>query len=480
MLQPFPAFAPDQSRYSPKASPYIVNAKPTQDGWGPIRALFPVSVALPAECRGACAVKSNLGVWQIFAGTARNLYRINNTTYAWNEISRTTDGYNLGDGEYWVFTRFGNYLTATAKGSNFPQYVGLDTSDDFANIPNANFQAETSWVAGDFLVFARIDGDDKQARWCGVNDISFWTLKQRGADLQNFPDGGTIQRGINQSNNAIIVQEDKIREMVFAPESGFVFTFRVLDPDRGTVSPESVVNIGPNDFIFLSRDGFFRNGRPIGVEKVDRWFFSNVDLLRLASVIGVADPFEKIVWFTFFKGDGTKVMLGYDWQLDRWCYSTVSAQILLSAATAGYSIDDLASFGDIDTIPYSLDSRFFAGGVPGFAGFDMDNKFGFFDGDNLEAILQTEEKQLNYPRRAITDRILVLVDTDDVQLAVAARENKTDTLNYSAYVSQEPTHPWISKQVSGRFHRFRARIPSGSVWTSAVGIDVTFNDGGMF
>lgn len=480
-LVKLPRFAPDRSRFDPNASHLIQNCKPTQSGWGPLKSLVGISDALPAEPRGAIAVKSDAGACKIFAGTAANLYVINSTTYEWNEISRNTDGYSLGDGVKWRFARYGNYLIATAPGSTYPQYVDLDTSNDFADLTNATFEAALVWTAGDFLVFGQIDGDKRMVKWSGVNDLTFWTKGQRGSDEQILPDGGNVQAGINQALNALIVQEATIRRMVFDPGSGVTFRFEIVDPERGTLASRSVVNVGPGDFVYLAKDGFYRgvNAQPIGAERVDRWFFDTCASDKYDLVSGVADPFEKVVWWRFEDNTGANFLLGYDWQLNEWFYSTNDAVELLAAATTGYTLEDLDDFGDLDALEYSLDSRFWVGGIPGFAGFTSDYKFGFFDGPNLEALIDTEDKALNYPRRAVTGNIQVMVDADDSQVAIAAKETQNGTLNFGSFLSQESGLPWISSRVSGRWHRFRIKRPAGSVWKNCVGIDVEFTDGGL-
>ncbi|MDP3971977.1 MAG: hypothetical protein Q8P61_03590 [Candidatus Nanopelagicales bacterium] len=479
-LVKLPRFMPDRSRFDPNASSAIQNCRPTASGWGPLKSLVSVSAALPTAPRGAVAVKSDSGVWKLFAGTATNLYRIESTDYTLTEISRATDDYSLSDGIAWRFARFGNFLIATAPGSTFPQFVDLGTTDDFANLTNATFEAALVWTAGDFLVFGQIDGDKRKLKWSGVNDMEFWTKAQRGSDEQVLPDGGDIQAGLSQANHALIVQETTIRQMMFDPESGLTFRFVVIDPERGALAPRSVVNIGPNDFVYLAKDGFYRGieAKPIGAERVDRWFFDTCASDEYDLVSGVADPFDKIVWWRFADEAGTNFLLGYDWQLNEWFYSTNNATELFAAATTGYTLSELDAFGNLGTLPYPFGSRFWQGGIPGFAGFTSDFKFGFFDGANLEALIETEDKALNYPRRAKTGQIRVLVDADDSEVAIASKETQKGTLNFGSYLTQESGKPYISSRVSGRWHRFRAKLPAGSSWTNAVGIDVEYGDAG--
>lgn len=474
----FQEFAPDRSVFAgPSAN--VVNAIPRIDGWGPMPLHEPVpgTTALPLEPRGGISVRSEAGVWYTFAGTAEKLYYLAGDSLTPTDITRLSGDYNLGDEVFWSFHVFGNRLIATALGSGFPQYVDLASMPtNFDDLPNADFEAELVWGAGDFLVFGRIDGNNRTLEWSGINDSEYWEIGSRGCDYQELPDGGDIQVGFQQALNALIGQQNCIRQMVFAPDSGVVFTIPIIDPAHGIYAQRSVANIGTDDFVFLAKDGFYRNNTPIGEGRVDRWFFATADSPELTEA--VVDPFAKIVWFRFVSEDQNR-LLGFDYKLDRWCYSDQDLAMLMPAATAGFTLEDLDAFGDLDSLPYSLDSRFWKGGLQGFAGFDSSFNFGFLSGDNAEAIIDTEIKQLNYPRRSITDRTFVLVDTNDVSVAIGTKEKPGDMVTFGSYTAAGIAG-WVAKQKNGRFHQFRVKIAEGAIWNHATGIDCAFTDGGLW
>jgi hypothetical protein len=347
---------------------------------------------------------------------------------------------------------------------------------DFAALPNASFEAELVWGAGDFLVFGRIDGNNRMLRWSGVNDSEYHTIGKRGCDQQELPDGGDIQCGFQQALNALVGQQNCIRQMVFAPESGVVFTIPIIDPSDGVYAARSVANIAADDYVYLTKNGFHRNGNRIGEGRVDKWFFATADDPELTEAI--VDPFAKIVWFRFVSNDQAR-LLGYDYKIDRWCYSNQNLAMLLPAATAGYTLEELDAFGDLDSLPYSLDSRAWKGGTQGFAGFNSSFEFGFLSGDNAECIIITEVKQLNYPRRAITDRTFALVDTDSVSFSIGVMDTPGGTMTFSAYMAAARAG-WCPKQVNGRYHQVKVKIAEGATWTVASGIDMAFTDGGMW
>tara|TARA_R110002126_G_scaffold176360_4_gene325004 strand:- start:933 stop:2369 length:1437 start_codon:yes stop_codon:yes gene_type:complete len=478
MFFPLGPFEPDRSRHSNSAVQVATNVRPTIDGWGPLPALVGISDPLPSAPKGSVAVKTTNGTWDVYAGTVANLYKLAPDN-SWTEISRVTDDYSLdASSGWWDFQLFGSNLVATALGSTYPQVLDIDTSGDFANLANATFEAENVFTAGDFLVFARVGGNNKKLKWSGVNNIEFWTPAQRGSGEQIFPSGGPIQAGLEQVGGSVIFQESEIRMMTFSPGSGLAFNFAPLDLARGAFARRAIVPVGANDVIYLAKDGFYRNGTPIGAERIDKFFFGIVDKADLA--IGAADPYEKIAWFKFTDSASVNYLLGYDWQLDRWLYSDQEVTDFLASATAGYSLEQLSAFGTLDTLPYSLDSRFWKGALPLFAGFNNAFEYGFFDGTNLEAVIETDDKMLIPGRRALTDTAIILGDTNSAQVRYGVREKPGDNLSFTAYASQESDNRMIPLQVGGAQHRVGVKIPAAATWSELTAIDVRFTDDGEF
>src|SRR4030095_6201260 len=109
----------------------------------------------------------------------------------------------------------------------------------------------------------------------------FWTVGERGSDVQLLPDGDEITGLFGAPKGAYVFQRNAQRTMSFNPASGYTFTIDVAHPTRGSLAPLSIVKVGPGDFVFLSQDGWFRgagaNCTPIGVERVDKWFFDSID-----------------------------------------------------------------------------------------------------------------------------------------------------------------------------------------------------------
>lgn len=475
-------FEPEQSSlFISTAGNNLVNCLPHKNGWGPMPSFTEVSEALPTECLGAVFVFLASGAVKVFAGTATNLYRLNagSYPYTWDEISKVTDTYAVPSGGRWDFELFGQNLIA-ANGGGVLQFVDVETSNDFADIagsPNCKYV----FSSGDFLIAANISGATSTIQWSGLNDSSFWTNGQRGADQQAFPSGGVIQGGIADRRGAVIFQRDRMQYLQFAPGSGYTFTTSEANTRRGVVSPLSIVQIGPEQFMYLSEDGFFSGveGKPIGAERVDRWFFDEVDQTYLSEVRGMADPFDKIVWWRFKATDGMNKLLGYDWQLDRWCYSDQQITEAAKVALPGTTWDGLDNlYATIDAATESFDSALYKAGKPVFGGFTTNNKLAVATGVNKAVEIETGFLELNEGKRAFITGGHVQTDADTFTVSVGVKDYHSDDTTYKSAVSPSSRTKQLPLRADGRLHSFKLNIAAGENWEVANAIQIEANGSG--
>jgi hypothetical protein len=469
MLQ-FAPFEPDKASFNPTASELSVNALPVADGWGPMPLLVPYSEALPGTCVGAAYVRNSDGGFFLIAGTQTNLYRLTGIT--WTDISGPSAPYAVPDADRWQFARYGNRLIATALGSP-PQYLDVDLGANFADLPNAP-EAKYVCVAGDFVVFGYLANLPYTLQWSGINDSEFWTVGERGADIQLLPDGDEITGLFGAPSGAAIFQRNTMRQMAFNPASGYTFTISVVHPTRGSVAPLSIVQVGPGDFVFLCTDGYFRgwgiNVTPVGVERVDKWFFGSIDVDDLSIVRGVADPFEKIVWFQYPNTEGDYTLLGYKWSLDRWCTAdNAGVTELVSIVTQAATIESISE--TIDSVDVPIDSRLFAGGAPIFAGFTTDNVLAIFDGAPREATLATAEIEHAAPLRAYVNGARVYGDTIDFTLKVGKRDYLGGTKTFTADIAPSSITGLVPLRASARLHQYVITIAESAQWSNFVGVE---------
>jgi hypothetical protein len=453
------------------------NARPVGDGWGPFPSLAEYSNALPAAPKGSVYVRDSSGNFKIIAGTASGLYELNTSTLNWDEISKSATPYNVPDADQWQFQRFGDYLYATNVGDPLQRY-NIETPGNFADVSGSPPQAKYIWTAGDFLVLGNLQNNPSRLQWSGLNDATHWTVGEKGSDFQDMPDGQDIAGGIREPQGALVIQRKDMHYMRFNPASGYTFTFSVANPERGSVAPLSITQVGPGDFVYLTEDGFFRGveGRPIGEERVDRWFLdTQLDLSNISLVVGVADPFSKIVWFQFQDNTTASYLLGYKWTLDRWCYADNNVSDLAALTTAGVTLEGLDSFSSsIDALETSLDSRVWKGGRPTFGGFTTDYKLGYFNGPNREAQFETAEVDLARPSKAFVQGCRVFTDADDYTVEVAGSDYHGDTPVYDNPASPNSKTGITPMRNEARLHKFRVTIAAGDVWENAMGVDPQF------
>lgn len=470
---PFAPFEPDRSRYATDATTVATNCIPVRDGWGPMPSLNVISTALGAPCVGAVVVRTSSGQYYIIAGTATALYRLDTADYSWDDISGASAPYNVPTGDRWSFCVFGSNLIACNL-SDAPQVYDIDAIGTFADLGGSPPKAKYVWSAGGFLVLGYIESYPKRIQWSGIEDATFWTTGLRGSDYQDMPDGGEVTGGISGEGGAVVFQRNRIRAMTVTQDIDFSFQVTVANPYRGAISPLSIAQIGPGEFVYLSEDGFFRNveGQPIGAERVDGWFFDNVDQTYIEEVRAVADPFEKIVWWQFTLSAGGKALIGYNWQLDRWCRVEVTVTDLFALATPGLTWDGLDSlYATIDDVDAPFDSRLFTGGALAFAAFNSDNKLCYFTGTPMQATIETADVRMFPGRRAFLTEARAITNATDFSLYVGTSDFHGGTVTWSSAVTPSTATGLCYTRNDGLLHRFRLVIAAGEEWDHAMGID---------
>ena len=122
-----------------------------------------------------------------------------------------------------------------------------------------------------------------------------------GADYQDLDPTNGFIRQIVGGEYGVIFQERAITRMTFVG-SPLWFQFDEVESGRGTQAPGSVVKVG-NAIFYLGFDGFYlfdgTASRPIGVNRVNKSFLSDVDANYLHRVKAVAHPQEPLVYFFY-------------------------------------------------------------------------------------------------------------------------------------------------------------------------------------
>jgi len=223
--------------------------------------------------------------------------------------------------------------------------------------------------------------------------------------------------------------------------------------------------------ISCTDNGFYQcdgqSVQPIGTEKVDRFFFDDVNGNMLSKMSATVDPIKKLVVWNYFSTNGSPAQLIYSIDLNKWSYAKANIDAIADLATSGVTLEGLDAYGNVDTIEQTFDSRVWSGGDLLLAGV-VNDKIVTVDGSNLPAVLTTGDVQLQ-GQRSVAIYSRPYIDNGSASISVASRDvlNAAVTFSSSASANSDGRVPMRS---SGRFHRFQI-TPSNS-WTTAVAIDV--------
>jgi hypothetical protein len=498
IIVPIGQFGPDRSPFDPNFTDTAFNVIPYDDHFGPFPGFQYFSGAVPAQPQGGYLADKGSGVWLPIVGTANALYKLDSSTNAWVDVSGNTAPYATPAGTQWSFTPFGNLVIAT-NGVDKP--VQLDVSNPAAKfdlLSNDAPRGKNVGVTGDYLVFSNIAAtSDKAVQWSGLNQPTIWDSLVQNSDDQLFADGGEIMNITGFEHGFVIFQEHCIREGSITG-TNMIMSFNKTVNNMGVHARNSVVNTGAGIF-FLSQDGFYRYNsggqpQPIGVSRVDIFFYTDCSLPDSYQTIGVEDPARKIVYWAYRSKENTTVntydrILVYNYGVDRWSLIKLDfkAQMICSAVSPGYTLDNIGTLTgyNLDTLPWSLDSRIWAGSLPTFAAFDDQYRLGFFSSTPMKATIQTAELPLTEGRRSLVKGFTVQTDASRTDSSpsqkgrVARKDYESDPSTWGVQYPLNTTTGVIFARSSGKLHRFEVELPSGTNWKVVHGVEVQKDAGGQ-
>jgi hypothetical protein len=479
-LIPFGEYRPDVSDYAGQHTTALANVLPRGDGYGPFPDFTIFTAALPAVCRGFFFARKADGSVVVFAGTATRLYRLNNIDFGWSDVSKAIGAYSaLPSTDQWQFAQFGNKVIAV-QANTVPQVFDLASSTEFADLGGSPPPARYVSVVLRFLVLSGLLNDPYRVHWSGLNGITTWTPGTNQSDFQDFPDGGVV-RGLAGGEVGLIMQDGAIRRMVYSRGSPTIFDIDRVSDDIGILAPLSLIR-GADRVFFYSSKGFFMmtpTGQPvpIGKERVDRSFAADVDTGSFQLFVGAADPKASRVYWSYKSLAGQTglfdKLLPYDWALDRWAPPiAVSGEFLAALAKPGLTLENLdAISGSVDALTFSLDDVSTAA-IPHLAAVNASHRLGFYNGAALEAILETPEQGAEARRifvrgfRPITDAPAVFGAVRHRASVQAAAATTGETL--------VDAQGFCPQRIDTRYARARLRIPAGTPWSFAMGVEPDF------
>lgn len=475
LVLPFIDWTPDLAPIEGPGLFDILNVYPIGNGYQPFRQLTAFTNALGARCQGAFAAKDDSANAANFAGDATKLYRLG-TNNEWDDVSRSGSAYATGIDEFWSFAQFGANVIAT-NGADVPQKYAIGTSSRFEALGGSPPVARYIAVVRDFVLLGNLATGAAKVHWSAFNNSEGWTVGTDQSDEQAFPDGGWVQ-GLVGGEVGYVIQERSIRRLTYVG-GDIIFQVDEVEKLRGTRAPKSIVQVG-GTFFYLGQDGFYwftgEGSKPIGSEKVDRWFYENVDEGYLYRVVGAADPQRRTVLWAFPSSgtiDGTPdTIIGYRWDIDRWFKIGATIEYLFQATTQGYTLEDLdAVSASIDDLPASLDSALWVGGALQLAAFGTGFRMGYFDGATMAATLSTQEKAFGQGKVVMITNSTPVVDTDAATVSLGLRERAAGAVSYTDEADMEATGD-CPVRGTGRFVSARVTIPAGTEWTTAQAVRV--------
>lgn len=368
----------------------------------------------------------------------------------------------------WRFAQFGKVLIA-ANGLDKLQSWTLGTSTGFADLAAAAPTAQFVTTVRDFVVAGKTTSYANRVQWSDINDETDWTSGAGSqADYQDLPDGGEI-RGITGGEFGLVLLERSVSRMTYVGAPLF-FQFDTLTRSLGCYESRSVVQYGAMTY-FLSDDGFYvcdgQSVKPIGNEKVDKWFYSVLDPAKLSEMSAAIDPVNKTVTWGFTDIFALKRIIVYNWTLDKWSWGQVSVDYVSTIATSSTDLESLALlYPSIESVPASLDSRVWAGGKL-LAGGVTGAKIVSFGGSNLTATITSGD--IDGGAETLVSLARPFVESGSATVSVASRKRLDGNISYSTAVAADADNR-VPLRSRGRFHRISV-TPTGN-WTNTVGIDV--------
>lgn len=471
-----PPYRPDQGEL---ISGTVSNVMMGQAGWGPDKALTPVAgaEALPAAPRGYASCILPDGTFKVFVSTATEVYELA-TDGTWTALSASL---STPDGEDNIMKQFGVFLILTNTVDGMLAY-NIVTPAGWNAISEAP-AARGLFPTNNLLVAYDCDGENRRYQTSNRGNYTDWSTGTALAD--DLENGGALTGGWDLGNGrAILCQQDAVNVMTFGDAGGGArFRVDVMGEGVGAVHPRSVRGFNGR-VMMLHQTGFLMASAQgienIGAEKVNRTFASLCD--DFTKVYIEVDPRNtryRIRYKSVNNASETVYSdyLDYNWVLNEFIPGSQETQAIFRIASPGYTLEGLDAIDDLDALTFSLDSAAWKGEQPALGGLDVDGKAGFFDGDNLEASLETAT--VVSPTNDLISSVTPVTDDAAATVQIGVADRQQDALIWKDAVAIEDSG---RARIRGRGKKRRLRINhlAGSTWSLTQGFsdDMEISAGG--
>jgi len=478
---PVGEWLPDRADLENQGCLVALNCIPDGEDYKPFPSFAGQTDTLAAQCYGGYDHVSSGGTITKFIATREKIYTVSGGTYT--DVTNTGADYLTPSDGCWFFTQFGDRVIATNYVDKIQTYlVGTDTEFEDLIQSGPDVKCRNFGIINNFLVCGDIVDDDgvtpNRIRWSPINDpAGDWTPSQSTqSDYQNCEDGnpGAAMSIISGQNYGIIHfrRATYIMEYVGPPN---IFSFKLIEQGRGPVNAQAVTWNGSDSF-YRSDDGLYQfNGNmsiPIGERKTDKYFKDHVDETYLYNIRMTTDPNNKTVLLAYTStaatnGRNDKILL-YHWATQRFTEVDQACDFIYRGLTSGYTLEELgAEYPDIESVPYSLDSAFWAGGNSLLSGV-VDDVLGYFQGEPMTAYLETQESRLNSDGMSYLQSVLPVYEGGTCKVRVGHRKIVNGSINYTPYVDVSDDTGEANFEIEARYHR--AGVELTGDWSYFQGI----------
>ena len=331
----FQEWLPDMRQMEAPSIFAATNIWPAPQGYSPVinpSTTTDITAGTSTIPLDACPAYKSNGDKFLFVGSQDKLHRVSVTATV-DDVTGTA--YSAGTpkaGGRWDFVQWGDDII----GSNWVdpiQRIAPVSATAFAVLSSATATPKCRTLASsrNFLIAGythdATDGTSPQrVQWCAINDPTDWVVSAvTQADTHDLlGPGGPVQR-VFGGEYAVVFQENAVHRMSYVGTPA-IWQFDEVVSQRGLLTPGAAAQKG--DMIFyLSQDGFevLVNGsesQPIGANKVNNWFFENLDWSKKEAIRCAADPATKRVFWYFPDNTNSNarndLCLIYDYSIGKW------------------------------------------------------------------------------------------------------------------------------------------------------------------
>ena len=445
---------------------------PIANGYAPFNSFVAgASGALPGRPYGGFAYRT-AGVTYSFAATASTIFAVAGGGY-----TSLATGLNNTNGVQAV--PYSSLLIITNGADPVKRFTPAPTNA-IANLGGSPPVARYVAVVGGFTVLGYASGSPNRIAWSDQGNPESWTPSTASeAGVADMATGGDVTGLVGGNNQAgYVYQENRIVRMSYTADSR-VWQFDEVIKDVGCVVPGTLATWGTTTF-FLSSRGFMSfDGSalsPIGSEKVDRWFRGLSDRSYIDSVTAVVDPQNSLYIVTLPSAFPASRMLVYNYLLGKWSTVTTPVSRLVSGLASATTLEQLdVLYGNLDAIPFSLDSVALRGGYPILMAFNGVNALGSFTGMPLPAMFGDNQKEMIPGARTRLTAVRPITDAAAPQVGVAGSNSQAGTQTTTSYASVRGSGT-IRVRENWNMTQLWVTIPP-QTWSYFQGVDVDYEQG---